>query len=415
MSSLNPDEGTWRAAATLEPAPSLAQPAEQEAVQAAAEAGVSRYGFIDLLRGFAIVMMIETHSVNAYLPAVLRKGSPLFFWLSFVNGLVAPGFLFAAGFSLVLQGNSQWDNWLHFRAPFWRQMRRLGFITLVAYFSHLYGFKLSRYLRNWGDATMWTKSFQVDVLQCIVLSLLVVHLLIFILRKKSFLPWGTGLLAVCVAFVTPWMWSHDFRGSVPLSMALFLNPHGVSPFPIFPWICFVLTGSCVSCFFLKSARSQSIPRFMRIIFCLGVAMIVAGLLMRNASYTLPGFVNFYTTSPLYVMIRVGCILLITAILYTLESAARWVPRLIQVAGQESLLVYGVHLWLIFSLLRGKRLGPILGLQTGYLGCILLSASIIIFMLFLAKGWHALKKKYSLHIKVGQVVTVLIMAAVFVLN
>src|SRR5512137_1624649 len=92
-----------------------------------------RYGFIDLLRGFALVVMVETHVMNAYLPLALKKGSEFFFWLAFTNGLVAPTFLFATGFSIVLLGNNQWENWLHFRPSFWRQMRRLGFITLVAY------------------------------------------------------------------------------------------------------------------------------------------------------------------------------------------------------------------------------------------------------------------------------------------
>jgi len=68
-----------------------------------------RYAFVDLLRGFALVMMIETHVCNAYLPFALKKGSEFFFWLSFVNGLVAPAFLFASGFSIVLQSNSQWE------------------------------------------------------------------------------------------------------------------------------------------------------------------------------------------------------------------------------------------------------------------------------------------------------------------
>ncbi len=214
-----------------------------------------RYGFIDLLRGFALVVMVETHVMNAYLPLALKKGSEFFFWLAFTNGLVAPTFLFATGFSIVLQGNSQWENWLHFRPSFWRQMRRLGFITLVAYYSHLQGFRWSRYLAEWNDYNFWARSLKVDVLQCIVVSLLVVMALIFILRKKNLLPWAALLLAVAVALVTPWMWAQDFRGKLPLSLALFLNPHGTSLFPIFPWIIFVLVGSSVCCFFLKSVET----------------------------------------------------------------------------------------------------------------------------------------------------------------
>jgi uncharacterized membrane protein len=127
---------------------------------------------------------------------------------------------------------------------------------------------------------------QVDVLQCIVVSLLVIHLLILVLRKKQLLPWALGLLGVGVALSTPWMWSHNFTGSLPLSVALFLNPHGVSLFPIFPWICFVLAGSFASCFFLKSVEAGKIPVFMWLIAGLGILMIAAGLVFRNAPYSL---------------------------------------------------------------------------------------------------------------------------------
>jgi uncharacterized membrane protein len=374
-----------------------------------------RYAFIDLLRGFALLLMVETHVVNAYLPVAFRKGSSFFFWLSFMNGLVAPGFLFAAGFSIVLQADRKWESWLHFRRPFWIQMRRLGFIALVAYYCHLYGFRLSRYLQQWNNPEIWLQTLRVDVLQCIVFSLLVVHALILILRDRRLLQWGTGFLAVVVALLTPWIWAHDFRGKLPLSIALFLNPHKISLFPIFPWICFVLAGSCACCLFLKSVRAGNIPRFMSGICGLGFLMIIGGLFLRYVPFTLPGLTNFYTTSPLYLSIRIGCILVVCALLYKLENNLHWMPRRILLAGQESLLVYGVHIWLIFSILRGKRIGPILGMQAGYWGCLLLSASIILLMLFLAQYWHFLKKNHRRFAKSAQIIIVVSMILVFLLN
>ena len=374
-----------------------------------------RYAFIDLLRGLALVVMVETHVVNAYLPASVRVGSKFFFWLTFVNGLVAPAFLFATGFSLMLQSNSQWDNWIHFRVSFWRQMRRLGFITLVAYYSHLYGFRLSRYLLKWNDSTMWAKSLQVDVLQCIVASLLVVMALILVLRKKSLFPWGAGLLAVAIALATPWIWAQDFRGRLPLSLALFLNPHGVSLFPIFPWMFFVLAGSLAGHFFLKFSAAGTISKYMWIPPQLGILMIGCGLLLRGVPFTLPGRVNFYTTSPLYLLIRLGCVLWICAFLYKLEIGKRWIPRPIEMAGRESLLVYGVHLWIIYGLLRGKHLGPVLGLQAGYLVCFSLSVAIIVLMLYLANRWHYLKRNYPSQVRRAQAAIVILMIAVFLLS
>jgi uncharacterized membrane protein len=372
-----------------------------------------RFGFIDLLRGLALVVMVETHVVNAYLPAETRH-TWVFFWLTFINGLVAPTFLFSSGFSIMLQGRRQWTNWLQFRLPFWQQMRRFGFIAMVAYYSHLDNFKLSRYLHP-EEPGIWKNALQVDILQCIVVSLLVVHLLIFLLRKPHLVAWGALLLGVVVCIITPLVWARDFTGSLPLALALFLNPHGISLFPLLPWISFILSGTVTAIFFLRASEKGRESLFMRNALFIGIGLILLGLAGRELPFTLPGHQNFYTTSPLYVMIRLGCVLIICAGLFALEKYLRWVPRWIEGAGQESLLVYGVHLWIIFALLRGKHIGPILGLEAGYLGCFGLSLAIIFFLLWLARQWHNLKVNHRLWTRRAQVATVLTMIVVFLLR
>src|SRR4051794_4836608 len=66
----------------------------------APNAQVARMTWIDLFRGAAVVMMIETHVLNTFLLAGSRA-SAWFEWLNYFNGLVAPSFLFIAGY---LQG-----------------------------------------------------------------------------------------------------------------------------------------------------------------------------------------------------------------------------------------------------------------------------------------------------------------------
>ncbi len=369
-----------------------------------------RYPFIDLLRGFALVVMIETHVVNAYLPAGPRH-SPVFFWLSFVNGLVAPTFLFAAGFSVMLLASRQWDRWLRFDVPFWRQMRRLGFILLVAYYSHLQGFRASKYLRP-DDPAIWKESLQVDILQCIVASLLLVHLLIFLLRRPRSFLWGAVAVALGIVLATPYMWSIDFTSRLPLSLALYLNPHRVSLFPLFPWAGFVLAGACAGQLFLNSVRAGAVPLYMRRVLLAGAVAIPAALLGRAIPFTIPGHVQFYTTSPLYVALRIGCVLLICAGLFRIQGFQSRLLDAVRVAGQESLLVYGMHLWLIFAVMRGKHLGPILGRETGYLGCLAWSTLIIALLLWLARVWHNLKGRHPVGVRRAQALVVIAAIAVF---
>jgi uncharacterized membrane protein len=371
-----------------------------------------RYGFIDLLRGIALVFMIETHVVLAYLPETSRHNA-FFFWLSYVNGLVAPAFLFASGFSIILSGGRKWEDWLRFRLPFWHQMRRLGFIALIGYFLHAPALKLSSYLN--ASSSFWLEALQVDILHCIVASLLLIHLLIFVLRKRGAFALCSGTLALAVSFLTPWMWSFDFAGRIPLALALFLNPHHTSLFPLFPWLSFVLWGSCLSHYFLKAADRKHDHDLMKLAFIAGVALILCGLLLKQVSYNLPGVVDFYTTSPLYVIIRLGWVMIVCSLLYAAEKKLDWHPKLLTVAGQESLLVYGAHLLLIFAVLRGKRFGPILGTEAGYLWCATVSVLIIALMLWLAWQWHRMKAFHPDFAKFVQAASVAIAIVVFLMR
>lgn len=373
----------------------------------------ARYGFVDLLRGWAILIMVETHVVNAYLPAAARK-SEFFFWLSFVNGLVAPSFLFASGFSLTLQARRQWDDWLSFGPAFRKQLRRLGFILLIAYYMHLPHFGLSRYLVPQGES-FWKAAFQVDVLQCIVVSLLVVDLVIVISRSRNLFVWTAAALGTAASLAAPWMWAQDFTGRLPLPLALFLNPHRVSLFPVFPWISFVIAGSCTGHLFLNAVEKRTEERYMRSALVASVAAIIVAVAVRNLDLFRAWKPGFYTTSPLYVIIHLGCVLIICAGLYFLEKRLGWAPGMIRLAGQESLLVYCAHLLLIFSVLRQPPTVLVLGKEAGYGVCFLLSLALIALMLLSARIWHSWKRSYPVFAKYALVSLIAISLVIFLLR
>jgi uncharacterized membrane protein len=372
-----------------------------------------RYGFVDLLRGLALVVMVETHVVNAYLPDSLR-GSSFFYWLAFLNGLVAPSFLFASGFSLVLQGRRHWDDWLRFRAPFWKHMRRLGFILMVGYLLHLQHFRLSKYLAS-DDPDVWKRTLQVDILQCIVMSLIVVHILVLVVRTRRRLAYGAALLGLCFTLMTPWIWAQDFTGRMPLALSLYLNPGGVSLFPIFPWAAFLLAGSCTGYLFLSSVKRDRVPKFMRRAAMAGVAMIGAGLLGRLVPFSLPGYQNFYLTSPLYFAIRLGCVLILLSALWEIERRGMRLPGGVLVAGQESLLAYGIHLVVIFGVLRNRYVGRIVGLEAGYAGCFFLSILVILLMLEASRRWHIFKRQRPRLVFRAQAAAIITLALIFLLG
>jgi len=375
--------------------------------------GSQRFGFVDLLRGLALIVMVETHVVNAYLPKTAREHA-FFFWLSFVNGLVAPSFLFASGFSVIIQARRQWEDFLHSGPAFRKHLRRLGFILLAAYYLHLPHFGLSRYLAPQNQA-FWKTAFQVDVLQCIVVSLLAIDALIFLTRRPRIHFWAVATVGISATLLTPWFWAQDFSARMPLPLAMFLNPHGVSLFPIFPWISFVAAGSCAALLFLEAVEKHEDARFMTRSFWLAAAAIAAALLVRGLPLFHSWNVDFYKISPLYVLIRLGCVVILCAGLYAMEKKLGWMPNAIRLAGQESLLVYCAHLLLIFSVLRRPPVSTILGREAGYGFCFLMSAVLILLMLCLAAVWHGWKRNHPRSTRMALVGLVALNVVVFLLR
>jgi uncharacterized membrane protein len=60
----------------------------------------ARIHAFDWLRGLAVVVMIQTHSLVLLQKAL--EAEPLYRWLVRIDGLVAPSFIFSAGFALAL-------------------------------------------------------------------------------------------------------------------------------------------------------------------------------------------------------------------------------------------------------------------------------------------------------------------------
>src|SRR5438309_8330413 len=141
----------------------------------------------DWLRGLAVVVMIQTHALTL-LRSELRTGT-LWARLQWVDGLVAPAFIFSAGFSLALvqvRGAAAGMRAVRVR----KTLRRLGEVLLVATLLNWMWFPIFREPR-------WI--FRIDILHCIGLSLLLALPIFALLSPRPrHLSWVTLALAAVV-------------------------------------------------------------------------------------------------------------------------------------------------------------------------------------------------------------------------
>ena len=280
-----------------------------------------RVDWLDLFRGAAVVAMIETHVVNTFLAPGLREAA-WFGWLNWCNGLVAPAFLFIAGYA---QGMS-WRASTGKPVAFGRKARRLLGIAALGYALHFPFVEIGRH--RWADALR--TGTQVDVLQCLaaaLLGVLGVQALTGVFAEK----WrGVARWVVLLGLTVGTVWFAPRSANVdiaPVPLGAFLNDHTGSLFPLFPWAAFVFCGALAGALASRAA---------------GWLLVAAGG-VKGCAF-LAGDGTFAALSPAFFGERLAWVLALAVLGQWLARA--WRPRGVLFAGRESLVMYAGHLLLI---------------------------------------------------------------------
>jgi uncharacterized membrane protein len=332
--------------------------------------------YIDAFRGLMALVMVQGHTFDALLLPSIRAAEP-YQWQLLFHGSTAPGFLFASGFVAGLP-----------RAPLslkasLRRARRLLFVLGVGYSLHL------PYLSLWKILNEATPGALAAFLACHALHVIAVSQL-FVLG----LQWVFGrrwilaaaLTAAAVLAVGPWVWASGVSFRLPLALGAYVDQaRAPSQFPVFPFAAFVLAGAVAG----AALGRQEEGRRKRRALVFGLSLAGAGALIAVA---LRGTVDFWGVSPGYALIRLGGLILLLRVVESL--ADREVPgvKALALLGHETLLVYVLHLVLLFGGVVAA--GPLAALA-GRLGFAGASATLVAMLPVLyvaALAWRRAKER-----------------------
>ncbi len=350
----------------------------------------SRLVFIDLLRGWATIVMVEVHVFNAFLLPQIKAES-WFRGLNFINGLVAPSFIFIAGFVFVVASARKLDEFRTYGAAFWRQLSRIGLIWATGYFLHLPFYSLARTV-NETSADGWLRFFQVDVLQCIAVGIAILFVLRLTIRDDRMYRRVLAVFGLGFIVAAPFLWDRDFVGTIPAFFAAHLNGQHHSLFPLFPWLGFLLSGGFVASEFMMARDENREKQFLQKIGLIAFVTIVLGLTLPELSLRIPHASLDARANPLFFAERLGIVLalLLLCWLYTQWRATD--RGFVIDISKESLLVYTVHLVIIYGIfLNGASLASIYGGTLTLLQCTVATLGLIMLMVVLSKAWGRVKQ------------------------
>jgi uncharacterized membrane protein len=375
-----------------------------------------RFYFIDQFRGWAVLFMVETHVVNAFLHYGLRS-SLAYKALDFFNGLIAPSFLFIAGFSFAIVAERKWDEYLRFGKPFWKQFLRCLQILLVGYLLHVPQLSLHRLSLSlkWSEKHVF---WGVDVLHAIAISLLFLLLLIPLWRSRERYFAFLAASAVVISLLTPLLLSLPVEAFLPPAFSGYFKRLPNSQFPLFPWMGFAFMGAAMSILWQKARQKQIEPRFFIRIFFTGLFMVVIFLIIALQPFVPVALSSFNPAKPLFFFFKLGLVAMLLSGLWWVEQKKGERPVLVTRVGQESLTAYAFHIAVIFGGFfgaYGHNLVELIGMTRSWLEVGLMALALILITAAVALGWHWLKENRPVVAKRGFWMGVAVLAIFMILR
>ncbi|WP_423900691.1 heparan-alpha-glucosaminide N-acetyltransferase domain-containing protein [Capnocytophaga leadbetteri] len=291
-----------------------------------------RLDFIDVIRAFAICMMLQGHFVGGLLADRYRDDNNFIYWLwHYCTGITAPVFFTVSGFIftflLVKESDATKIGWQNPRVK--KGIRRGLMLIGIAYFLRM--------------------SFQsVDVLHCIGLSLLllITTYLLSYNRKAWVMP--TILLSTTLLAFTfePFYKSLTFD-FLPLPIAnYFTRAHG-SFFPIFPWFGYVAFGGFMGYLFQRYKAHPHLYRNAILLFLtVGAFLLWASHYIVEQLYYINHATFFARLMEDFAYLRLGNVLLVFGFFALMRNVIT--SKLIKTIGQNTLSIYVIHCFILYG-------------------------------------------------------------------
>ena len=330
--------------------------------------------------------MLYGHSVDALLAHAYRVGTWFEVW-TFQRGLTSSLFLLLSGFAFSIATVRHWSSHLRISRSVLNRARRFTLFIVLGYALH---FPVPKIAELWtvNDAR-WRSFLSVDVLQLIGISFLFIQLLVLVTRTPQVLTVVALILAGTVVMVTPELWLVDWPAVLPLWASSYLEQDTGSLFPLFPWSAYILLGIGLGQLYARWGASNLTAFANKVLLGGGVGLILGGWVMRPFATALFG-TGPWTFIPPEALLRMGTCLLILGGIAHGTGYITTLPRVFGAVAQETLLIYFVHLCIVYGSIWGPGLvqlyGPTLG-PMQVLGVVLI---LIGTMTALAWQWNWLK-------------------------
>jgi len=337
--------------------------------------------FIDLARALAVVFMLYGHAIDGLLDPQYRTGTWFDVW-TFQRGLTSCLFLLLSGFAFSIATARHWTLHVTLSPALLKRARRFGLFVVLGYALHFPVTQLAELSRIPADR--WEAFVAVDVLQLIGVTFFGVQLLVMLTRSRRVFMAASLALAAIVVLLTPVAWSLDWTRWMPTWLVGYFTETTGSLFPLLPWAAYVLVGAGLGQIYARWGASD-LRRYAHLaLLAPGVLLVVSGLLLDSLHLFGRGEWSFI---PPQFLIRTGSCLLVMGVMALASARIAHLPHVFGAVAQETLLIYFVHLCIVYGSIWNLGLVQRYGQTLGPGRMLLVVALLVAAMTGLASFWN----------------------------
>ncbi|WP_159024066.1 heparan-alpha-glucosaminide N-acetyltransferase domain-containing protein [Formosa sp. L2A11] len=305
----------------------------------------NRLYFLDAVRAFAILMMLQGHFIDGLLDPIYKSNDNMIFniW-SDLRGNTAPLFFTITGLVVMfLLKKAEAKHTENFRIK--KSIKR-G-ISLI-----IIGYSLRIPIFHWLSGHFDSYFLVIDVLQIIGVSLLILNGLYLLLKTKPIL---LSLLLTTIGtlvFLTEPLYRNLALPYIPDLVVNYITKENGSVFTFFPWFGYVAYGSVLGIIFQKFQTKAQFKSIAISSFLIGgLALCFLSSITLEMLYYITDIKLFYDASTYnYLFSRLGSVGITFGIFYALEAYLK--HPLITKIGNNTLSIYVVHFIILYGSFTG---------------------------------------------------------------
>jgi len=307
----------------------------------------TRVIYLDLMRVFAVFMMVQGHTIDTFLSNEYRTvDSDVYSVWYTLRGFTAPIFMFTAGvvFTYLLKVNkfSYQSN-----PRIKKGIKRAFLLVIVGYLLRYPTKRIFNF--EFVSDVQWSIFFAVDALHLIGFGLFSIVISYYISSKLSIkFPLLLFKLILIIFLFSPIVATVNWSNYLYELFAAYLYKNTGSHFPLFPWLIYVLSGAILG-YYLSVKKNI----YLKKKFGLHLGFIGSGLIFISL------FISFINDLPFeepsvwlgtfsIVVLRIGYVVLLNGVMAFTVRKINHIPKIIKDIGRKTLSIYVAHLIILYG-------------------------------------------------------------------